>query len=147
MKGEPVELFAEARSSVLRLALDEVRPEYYPSFQLSADVVDEGFTGGGMYWIEIDVWKAFLTDLQECERTRTGLATLEGMSPGEFRLVLTSTDSLGHFDVCYTIKRVHYTNRLNETTLSGMFPLDVSCFRQFYSGFQRLDEAVNSNSR
>jgi hypothetical protein len=144
MDIEPVELFAEMRSSVIRLELSGVSREYNPSFEVTIHVDDEGFSGWGTFWIYLDEWKAFLQDLMECERTRRGLATLEGMGPGERLLTLSSTDSLGHFTARYVIKR--HRAETSDTVLIGGFPLDVSCFGHMVSGFRRLDEAVH-NSR
>jgi hypothetical protein len=129
------------RSSLIRLAVIGVSPEYYPSFQLDVDISDDGFRGSGTFWVTIPEWQAFLSGLAECERIRNGEVTLGDMGEWDSYLALKSANSRGHFVVQYRL-----THR--ETSLRGTFPLDMEFFGQMVSGFQRLDEVVaNPQSR
>lgn len=47
-------------------------------------------------WIGRDDWARFLEDLRAVEHGRRGEASVESMSPGEFRLLIIVTDRAGH---------------------------------------------------
>lgn len=140
MTVEPIELFAPTRSSIIRLTLVDIGPAYYPGFWVAIGIENDGFTGQATFHIDMPIWKAFLTELLECERTRQGSATLDGIDHWDSSLILGSADSTGHFDI-------HYQVRRGENFLAGRFSLDMEFFGQMVSGFQRLDKAVSNNSR
>lgn len=141
MTLEPIELCSPTRSSIVRLTLWEGSLESYPSLHIGIRIEDDGFAGWGTFWVPLSVWEAFLADLTECERTQRGMATLEGIDPGECLLTLESADSLGHFDV-------HYQMRRGANSLTGKFSLDVEFFGQIVSQFERWDKvAGHSDSR
>jgi hypothetical protein len=67
--------------------------------ELSVEVAAEQFSGQGFAWVGAPALAAFLDRLHELEARRQGEATLEGLSPEEFRLRLWSVDRKGHMAV------------------------------------------------
>ena len=59
----------------------------------------EGFMGTGSSWIDRDVWRRFLRDLERLDDRRDGEAVVESMSPKELRLRIFVTDRAGHVAV------------------------------------------------
>jgi hypothetical protein len=66
---------------------------------LSIAVQVEGYSAADQAWIAAEAWRGFLSQLRHLEERRHGEAKLEGMSPRDFRLVIRSTDQLGHMAV------------------------------------------------
>ncbi len=64
-----------------------------------ARVYYAGFTGETQVWVARGEWAEFSNQLVELERTRSGEAVLNAMSPGELQLRLFTTDRLGHVAV------------------------------------------------
>jgi hypothetical protein len=76
--------------------------------KLSVQVVSEQFSGHSVVWVAAAALAAFLADLHELETERQGEATIEGLSPDEFRLCLRSANRRGHMAVSGLLtKRVH----------------------------------------
>ena len=76
--------------------------------ELSVEVASEQFSGHGFTWIAAPALAAFLNQLRDLEAKRRGEATIEGLSPGEFRLRVWSVDRRGHVAVGGLVtKRIH----------------------------------------
>ena len=76
--------------------------------ELSVEVASEQFSGHGFAWIAAPAMAAFLNQLRDLEAKRQGEATIEGLSPGEFRLRLWPVDRRGHMAVGGLVtKRIH----------------------------------------
>jgi hypothetical protein len=77
-------------------------PAHLPSagdVELSVEVASEQFSGHGFAWVAAPALAAFLAELRELEASPQGTATIEGLSPEEFRLCLWSDDCRGHLAV------------------------------------------------
>ncbi len=99
-QGESMEI-REGHNCVIIEAMDRV-PADLPSagdVRLSVEVASEQFGGRGSTWVAAPALAAFLAELRELEARRQGEATIEGLSPGEFRLRLWSVDHSGHMAV------------------------------------------------
>jgi hypothetical protein len=76
--------------------------------ELSVEVASEQFSGHGFAWVGTLALAAFLAQLRQLEARRQGEATIEGLSPEEFRLRIWSVDRRGHMAVGGLVtKRVH----------------------------------------
>jgi hypothetical protein len=58
-----------------------------------------GFSGEIDTWIAREAWVGFCEQLAALNEHRQGQATVESISPNELRLVVRSTDRLGHMGV------------------------------------------------
>lgn len=75
--------------------------ENYPSYQVQIEIDTENIkaTFNNYIWLsEVDIRK-FLIDLDALDKSRTGQAVLESMSPGEMKLMFQAIDRLGHLSV------------------------------------------------
>jgi hypothetical protein len=63
---------------------------------LAVKVAARGFSGCGDVWIDCEAWQAFVHALEALERSRSGSATIEGVSPGELVLAFRVIDHAGH---------------------------------------------------
>jgi hypothetical protein len=76
--------------------------------ELSVEVASEQFSGRSFAWVAAPTLASFLAQLRELETRRQGEATIEGLSPEEFRLRLWSVDRRGHMAVSGLVtKLVH----------------------------------------
>src|SRR5262249_53666446 len=107
--GKSMEI-RERHNCVIIEPVDRV-PADLPSagdVELSVEVASEHFSGQGFAWIASPALAAFLAQLRELETKRQGEATIEGLSPEEFRLRIWSVDRRGHMAVGGLVtKRVH----------------------------------------
>jgi hypothetical protein len=81
--------------SIERVEIDSQR------FGIELDVrVRHGdFAGAAHVWVQVREWERFTEELARLEKDRQGEAAVEGVSPGELRLTVRSTDRLGHVAV------------------------------------------------
>lgn len=100
---------------------------------------------GGRYdavWLEEPILKCFISELESLENNRQGSASLESMSPNEFRLTIRSRDSLGHFVVEVFLLRYQYSGPTYwPTSVSGGFEVDPCALRLILDGFKELHES------
>lgn len=68
-------------------------------YRIVSTVQYHGFTAHSDAWIVSQQWKRFVDELAAIEATRRGRACLESVSPGELRIDIGATDSLGHMSV------------------------------------------------
>jgi hypothetical protein len=109
--------------SIERVEVDEV------GLRLFVEVRQGGFAGRSHVWIEIRAWQKFVDSLTRLERDRRGEATVESMSPGEFRLIVRSIDSVGHVAVDGLLGK---RGRPQTTTLSfSAIEFDPTLLREF----------------
>jgi hypothetical protein len=83
----------------LELALDELLlapPEGAGDLRVIAAARCGTFGGSAPAWIDRPSWNAFLHDLESLERTRSGSACVESMSPGELRVEIAASGPTGH---------------------------------------------------
>lgn len=120
------------RFSCLDLDIIEFELAYYPSLNIRVEVRDEGFVAAARdVWVEWEEWQHFLSDLQGCERVRTGHAALTSMSPDECEITIERGDGLGHFLLTYQLARDRYTCRGSmRQAFSGAFDLDMEHFQE-----------------
>jgi hypothetical protein len=91
-------VLSEGENEIEIVAVDHV-PRHLPmhgDVELSVAVSSNKFAGQGFAWVEGSSLARFLDELRLLENRRQGSATLEGMSPDEFRLQIWSVDRRGH---------------------------------------------------
>src|SRR5262249_48807668 len=77
--------------------------------QVAVRVCSNGFNGASeSIWLSGGTYAAFVQQLIDLEARRQGSAELESETPGEFRLVIHSTDRLGHMVVEGQLARRSY---------------------------------------
>lgn len=110
--------------------------------ELSVAVASEQFSGRGFAWVAAPAMAAFLTQLRDLEAKRQGEATIEGLSPGEFRLRLWSVDRRGHMAVSGLVtKRVHKgEGSPYRQAVEFGFEFDPTLLPKVLAGFQAIDE-------
>jgi hypothetical protein len=64
--------------------------------RFNARVQFSTFSAESDVWVAAPALRSFVEQLREVERTRRGAASLTSMSPGELRLEIRATDSMGH---------------------------------------------------
>lgn len=110
--------------------------------ELSVEVASEQFCGHGFAWVAAPALAVFLSQLRELESSRQGEATIEGLSPGEFRLRLWSVDRRGHMAVGGLVtKRVHKGEAgpyLHAVEFG--FEFDPTLLPKVLAGFQAIAE-------
>jgi hypothetical protein len=76
-----------------------------PPFSAGGDVrlhvglTCDDFTGAGSSWVDRDVWRRFLQELERLVDRRDGEAVVESMSPNDLRLRIFATDHSGHMAI------------------------------------------------
>ena len=90
--------------------------------QISVTVQSQGFAGHGSAWIEAPKLRAFVSQLRQLETSRRGTAEVESMSPGQFRLRLFSTDSLGHMALVGRLSRGEHALEFQFEFDPGLLP-------------------------
>jgi hypothetical protein len=75
--------------------------EHYPSHKIEIKLQTENLRAhfDNFIWISDENVEAFVTQLDNLDKTRKGKATLTSMSPGEFELTFKPIDDLGHIAV------------------------------------------------
>jgi hypothetical protein len=131
---------SEDKKSSIQIGFIESELEHFPSFLVSIKAENEGFCGSNNVWFQLDQYKSFIDELKILEDKRQGKASLESMSPGEFKVIIESFDSSGHLILRYQIsKNVPQTNQIQIIFfVSGGFELDSSCFAFVVKGFESL---------
>jgi len=141
-----MKIVAENQTSSLAIvitATDEVPEQMYSSMMLWVSVTDEGFTGArdGVCVLAEDLAK-FAADLNLCEQTRKGKASLSSISPGELELTIEQSDGWGHFLLRYTLSKpfcsLYSRSGLLDKSVSGGFDLDASSFKELVEEFDNL---------
>jgi hypothetical protein len=83
-------------------------PEGAGDFNLVVTVRCGHFGGLVVPWIGRPDWEGFIASLEALERTRTGSAAIEGLSPDDFRLELAAAGSAGHLVVRGHVAQVRW---------------------------------------
>ncbi len=82
------------------IRLERVIPPPSGDDHLVRVTVDLGdYRGAVEAWVHSDAWSGFCRQLVALEESRRASAVLESTSPGELRLEILATDSLGHMGV------------------------------------------------
>ena len=112
------------------------------------EVASEQFSGHGFAWVAAPALTVFLAQLRELEETRQGEATIEGMSPEEFRLRIRSVDRRGHMAVGGLVtKRVHKgEGSPYRHAVEFGFEVDPTLLPRMLAGFQAIAEGRNQPS-
>jgi hypothetical protein len=123
-------------------AVDRV-PDNLPSagdVELSVAVSSAGFAGQGSAWVAAPALAAFLVEFRDLEARRQGAATLEGLSPEQFRLRIWSVNRRGHVAVGGLVaKHIHrgeggpYRHQVEFG-----FEFDATLLPKLLSGFQAI---------
>jgi hypothetical protein len=108
--------------------------------ELSVEVSSQQFRGQGFAWIAAPALAAFLNQLRELERHRQGEATVDGLSPGEFRLRIRSVNRRGHVAVeGFVTKHVHQgEGSPYRHTVEFGFEFDPTLLPRVLAGFQEI---------
>jgi hypothetical protein len=128
----------------IELKMAERTPAGLPSagdVRFNARVQFSTFSAESDVWVDAPALRSFVEQLREVERTRQGGAILVSMSPGELRLEIRATDSLGH------VGAVGELGRWCRGTLDGRFwssvafgiPFDPSLLAGLLEEFELLD--------
>ena len=132
----------------ITLDLDQVGGSIYPDFNLTVEVEDGTFKGVIVTWVAPDDLNGFVRQLEQCERTRRGAATLMGTGEDDFELRVESTDSLGHFAVRYRLTTNNYVlEGGTPRTLYGGFNLDSELFANLVRDFAAFVSSLPSPKR
>jgi hypothetical protein len=76
--------------------------------RLRVTVRSDGFSGEyDEVWVARQDWLAFADSLRTLERSRTGVASVASMSPGEFSLSLEAVNRAGHVAAHGVLSRYH----------------------------------------
>lgn len=105
--------------------------------EISVAVVSEQFSGQSTAWIAAPAMADFLVQLRELEKRRQGEATIEGLSPEEFRLRLWSTNRRGHMAVAGLVAKQIYDGPFRHAVEFG-FVLDPTSLPGILDGFQAI---------
>jgi hypothetical protein len=94
-------------------------------------------------WVAAAALTAFLAQLRELEARRQGEATLEALSPEEFRLRFWSVDRRGHMAVGGLVtKRVHQgEGSPYHHAVEFGFEFDPTLLPRVFAGFQAIAES------
>jgi hypothetical protein len=116
-----------------------------PYFDCEIVLNAEGFAGRAKVYLDAADLRAFVSDLEELDRTRRGKATLGSMSPTEFQLIFEALDRLGHILVAAHVKETGSTtdagNRYDLMT-SVCFGIDPTSLPTIIKEFKaRLNRA------
>lgn len=133
------------RKFYLNIEYVDCEIERYPSVCVAITVQNGDFRGCNKdVWIELDLFKDFINNLKILEKTRSGSASINSMSPEEFQVTIGTYDLSGHMILSYKIAQ--YSHRMSKTniiSLTGAFELDVSFFNTIISDFVRLADEQN----
>ena len=103
---------------------------------LTAEVTDGAFQGAVTAWPDHTSMIRFLEELRQCERTRSGRASLP---LEELELHIESTDALGHFRLRYKLAGSSHTRGSSvPQVLSGGFDLDSEFLLSITNDFAQL---------
>jgi len=131
-----VKLLSDDKASYLTLDADRTDLNCYPSYNLTVEVADGDFRGAVVTWVSLDDMEAFVHQLDDCERTWRGAASLVSISIDEFELHIESSNSLGHFVARYRLTcRSFQREGQMAQTLSGGFNLDSELFANLVRDF------------
>jgi hypothetical protein len=124
--------------------LDRV-PANLPSagdVELSVEVASEQFGGHGFAWVSAPALAAFLVQLRELEARRQGEATVEGLSPWEFRLRIWSVDRRGHMAVGGMVTKLIHKGDGSpyRHAVEFGFDFDPTLLPRVLAGFQAIAE-------
>jgi hypothetical protein len=143
-----VKLFSGDKASVLTLDVNPPDLSSYPSYNLTVEVEDGAFRGAVVTWVALDDLMAFVRQLEQCERTRRGTASLVSLSIDEFELRIESSDSLGHFVARYRLTCLSFLrDGQMAQTLSGGFNLDSGLFANLVREFAAFVSSLRSPNR
>jgi hypothetical protein len=96
-------------------------------------------------WVAASALLKFIEDLEELDRTRSGEATLQSMSPGEFDLTIRTADALGHLLVTASVAHARYVGskpiRIRDSAAIS-FELDSSLLGDTVSSFRGLSADI-----
>jgi hypothetical protein len=142
--GDETMEIREGHNCVIIEPVDRV-PADVPSagdVELSLEVASEQLIGHGFAWVAAPALAAFLAQLRELERRRQGEATIDGLSPGEFRLRVWSVDRKGHMAVGGLVtKRVHKGEGGSYRHAVELgFEFDPTLLPSVLAGFQAIAE-------
>lgn len=122
--------------------------EYHPAgagdtlFSVSIRVTAMGavFSADAPVWVSLPQILLFATQLRALDEHRDGAAILESISPGEMRLELRSTDTLGHMAAVGQVGRWSHRagGSLNWLALTFTISLDPSNLSDFTAEFEQL---------
>jgi hypothetical protein len=104
--------------------------------ELSVEVSSGKFRGQAFAWIEARKLSSFIAQLCDLERSRTGSAEMEGMSPGEFRLRIFSIDRRGH--VAIEGRLVHQASQSFRHSIDFGFEFDPTFLPKVVAGFTAI---------
>ncbi len=96
-----------------------------------------GFAGQGWTWIDALSLRSFAEQLRKLENQRQGKAELESMSPREFWLNISSTDSLGHMALFGRLCQFEVGSKC-EHLLDFGFSFDPSILPSIIKDFQTI---------
>lgn len=90
-------------------------------------------------WLEFPEIERFISNLEELDKTRSGSAKVESMSPDEFTLEVRSSDSLGHMEIEAQLHRYQYSGSKSwPIHLKGGFEVEPEIIRSLLSCFKLL---------
>lgn len=143
-----MKLLSNDKASYLTLDADRTDLNCYPSYNLTVEVADGDFRGAVVTWAIRDDLTAFVRQLEHCERTRCGTASLVCRNLDEFELRIESSDALGHFVARYRLACLSFL-RDGQTaqTLSGGFNLDSELFANLVRDFAAFVSSLPSPNR
>ena len=139
-----MKILSDDHARFIELQLAELCGLPYPSVRLEVTVSCGDFAGANpKVWVAAKDLQRFLAAFREIERSRKGEALLESMSPGILELRIEPTDSVGHFQLRFTLGRDEVSAwATHSQRLIGSFDLDAGCLGQFVGELQAFFSAL-----
>jgi hypothetical protein len=110
--------------------------------ELSVEVSSDQFSGQGFAWVAVPTLASFLAQLSELESRRQGAASMEGMSPEDFRLRIWSVNHRGHLAIGGCVSKRVYRGEgcPYRHTIEFGFEFDPTLLPKVLAGFQAIAE-------
>lgn len=132
-----------SRESHLAMHVSERVPEALPTPGDTRFVLEfavDGLSGSGSTWVDQDQLTSFAKQLRDLHSECRGSASINSMSPGEFSLIISATDSRGHMALKGRMSRKGQTAEFS-------FMLDQTDLDGFVRGFSQLAQPMISSDR
>ncbi|WP_010243282.1 hypothetical protein [Acetivibrio cellulolyticus] len=127
---------SEDKKSYISIDFVEDELERIPSICVSVSVKNNDFCGrNDMVWVELNVLKGFICELERLDMNRKGIATLGSMSPEDLILTIEAYDLAGHLMLKYKLSKTMYCPDLLYSSIKGGFELDTSSFSNLVKEF------------
>lgn len=135
----PMLIVSEDKKSYINIDFEEDELEHLPSVRVSVSIRNAEFSGcNNRVWLELDIFKAFISELEVIDMNRKGSAALGSMSPDDFSLKIETYGLTGHLTLRYKLSKSMYCPEHTCLSITGGFELDTSNFSNLVKEFKRF---------